>query len=149
PLYLSTDGGWSWQLKPRIPVDSLGNQSYCFSGNGNKLYAAILDRDMAVSVLATDDPTKDALMHVISNLKSEGSGQGDEPVIQARTFNQDRIYVGQNYFGPELGKGKTAAVRISTDGGARFRLLGVEARETAGQDGPSVRPAIAKDGTVY
>lgn len=150
PLYLSTNSGWSWQLKPLIPVGALGNQSYSFSGNGKKLYGAILNSPtLQVSVLETDDPTNGALMRVISELNSEGSGAGDSPFIQTRVFNQDRIYVGQNYFGPELGTGKTAAVRVSTDGGRTFRLLGVEARETAGQDGPPVRPSVAKDGTVY
>jgi len=159
PLYLSADGGSSWQLKQRLPVGLLGGQSYCFSGDGKKMYGAILHPPKAgtepsatgfvISILQTDDPTADAPMRVISKLDSEGNGEADEPFIQARAFDKDRIYVGENYFGPELGGGRTAAVRVSTDGGRTFRLLGVESRVTARQDGPPVRPSVAKDGTVY
>src|SRR5262249_15969391 len=108
PLYLSTDGGWSWQLKPLLPVGSLAFQSYSFSGSGKKLYGAILINknlrgfNLGASVLETDDPTSDTPMRDISNLKSEASGEGDNPFIQARTFNEERVYVGQNYFGSEL-----------------------------------------------
>ncbi len=35
------------------------------------------------------------------------------------------------------------------DGGATYRSVPIEARKTAGQDGPSVRPAVAGDNTVY
>ncbi len=118
------------------------------------------------SVFHSDNPASDQPLQNISTLGS-GSQMADEPFVQARTFpastneeinsdstaqpKQDRVYVGQNYFGPGLEPGKTASVRVSTDDGKTFRLLGLEARSTgtAKQDGPSVRPAIATDGTVY
>src|SRR5216684_2130925 len=45
--------------------------------------------------------------------------------------------------------GHTATVDISVDGGATYKSVSIEARKTAGQDGPSVRPAVAGDNTVY
>jgi len=154
PLYLSADGGRSWVRTSIVPARTIHNQSYCFSGSGNKLYGAIMgtiagSEDFGpVSILKTDDPTEGRPMQIISTLGSKEQS-ADQPFIQARAFTQDRIYVGQNYFGPELGAGKTASVRVSVDGGKIFRLLGLEARKTSGQDAPSVRPTLANDGTVY
>jgi hypothetical protein len=148
PLYISEDGGWSWQVKNVIRATQVTFQTYSFSGSGKRLYGAVMDGTMSlVSVLKTEDPTSDRPLDPISTLSS-GATFADSPFIAARTFDQDRIYVGQNYFGPELGN-QTASVRVSTDGGVTFRLLGLEARTTAGQDAPQVQPAIAKDGTVY
>jgi len=155
-LYLSTDNGLTWGLTSIVPYQTISNQTYCFSGTGSKLYGAVMGQTRGVepgfpagvTVIETDDPTANERMQVISTLSS-GRQFADEPFIQARSFKEDRIYVGQNYFGSELGTGKTASVRVSADGGKTFRLLGVEARTTAGQDAPSVRPSIANDGTLY
>jgi len=40
-------------------------------------------------------------------------------------------------------------VDVSVDGGATYKSIPIETRKTMGQDGPSVRPAVANDGTVY
>jgi hypothetical protein len=45
--------------------------------------------------------------------------------------------------------GHTATVDVSVDGGATYKSIAIETRTTAGQDGPSVRPAVAPDNTVY
>ncbi len=147
PLYLSTDGGWSWTLKSLVPFEVSG-QTYCFSGTGKKLYGAIsAGPDYEVLVLETNNPIVAKRMRMIS--PKLRSGLADQPFIQACAFNQDRIYVGQNYFGPELGGHQTASVRVSTDGGKTFRLLGLDARPNKFQDAPSVRPSVAKNGTAY
>lgn len=169
PLFLSDDDGKTWKLLSILPPDQVGPQSYCFSGNGN-LYGSVAvgqSGTQGVSVLYTTDPQNGQLMKNISPLSAlSGSGPGDQPFIQAcacpvkQTSNAgnkgtpapvDRIYVGQNYFGRELEEGRTASLRVSVDGGQNFKLLGLEARSTGSalQDGPSVRPSIAKDGTVY
>ncbi len=166
---MSSDGGKTWSLTAIIPAKKVGSQSYCFSDNGKSFYGSIsIDAsggpNKDVVVFHTDDPTNNQPLRSVSVLSS-GSELADQPFIQARSFplegkttnngseaeqRVDRIYVGQNYFGPELGVGKTASVRVSVDG-KPFKLLGLEARSTgkAGQDGPSVRPAIANDDTVY
>src|SRR5262249_3441970 len=77
------------------------------------------------------------------------SGLADQPFIQSRSFEHDRIYVGHNYFGPELPANRTASLRVSTDGGMSFRLFGLDARPANTQDAPCIRPSVANDGTVY
>jgi hypothetical protein len=76
-------------------------------------------------------------------------GSVDQPFAQAATFGgTDRVYVGNNDF--NAGSGKTATVDVSTDGGATFGTVRLEPRSTNGQqNGPSIRPAVSGDGTVY
>jgi hypothetical protein len=148
PLFVSKDGGWSWKANYVASATRFGDQSYSFSGSKLKLYGVVGGgSDHLVSVMATEDPRTTEPLKLISIL-SAGQTSADQPFILARTFDQDRIYVGQNYLGGELG-GQTASVRVSTDGGATFRLWGLETRSTVGQDAPSVQPAVAKDGTLY
>ena len=157
PLYLSKDGGLNWELTSIVPAASVYDQTYCFSGTGRKLYGAIIGADAAipnpsdmnVSVLETDDPTLGDEMHVISPKLNSGPG-ADQPFIEAHAFsNQDRIYVGQNYFGFTDHQNQTASVRVSTDSGKSFSLLGLDVRPGTMQDAPPVRPSAARDGTVY
>jgi hypothetical protein len=57
------------------------------------------------------------------------------------------VYVGVNDF--DAANGHTATVDVSLDGGATFKSRRIETRNTLGQNGPSIRPAVARDGTVY
>jgi hypothetical protein len=67
----------------------------------------------------------------------------------------DRVYVGNNDFAAP--GGRTATVDFSLDGGtppppgppSGFVPARIEARATSGQDGPPIRPAVHRDGTVY
>ena len=59
----------------------------------------------------------------------------------------DRVYVGLNDF--DAPDGRTATVDVSLDGGATYRSRRIETRSTLGQNGPSIRPAVARDHTVY
>src|SRR2546430_9068165 len=43
--------------------------------------------------------------------------------------------------------GRTATVDVSHNGGATYTSLRIETRNTMGQNGPSVRPAVAQDHT--
>jgi hypothetical protein len=57
-----------------------------------------------------------------------------------------KVLLGVNDFSaPD--RGKTATLDILE--GASFKSVRLESRQTLGQDGPSVRPTIAKDGTAY
>lgn len=148
PLYVSTDAGLNWTLNLVLPVGRVANQAYSFSGTGRRLYASILSSGtrattLAPSVFMTNDPVSTEKMTVISKL----SGVGDNPFIEARGFDQDRIYIGFNDF--EAPAGRTASVAISTDGGKTFRTLRIEKRTTFGQDGPQIPVVSHKDGTVY
>src|SRR2546429_2743385 len=75
-------------------------------------------------------------------------GNVDQPFVRALGVSSgDRIYVGVNDFNQS--NGQTATIDVSVDGGATYKSVRIERRKTAGQDGPSVRPAVANDGTVY
>src|SRR5437762_4558466 len=75
-------------------------------------------------------------------------GYVDHPFVRALGVSSgDRIYVGVNDFNQS--NGQTATIDVSVDGGATYKSVRIETRKTAGQDGPSVRPAVANDGTVY
>jgi hypothetical protein len=190
PLFVSSDGGLTWDLKALLPYAEISNQTYCFSGAGKKLYGVVLVNAkvgagvlvLDAVVLETENPQLSVnylvvgsarfvlemmppagkllvatsaflgiggLMSPVSQLRPEKPPDSgvDRPYIQARAFGSaDRIYVGENYFGLAP---RTAAIRASLDSGKTFRLLGLEARDTTGQNGPAVIPTIANDGTVY
>jgi hypothetical protein len=60
------------------------------------------------------------------------------------------VYVGLNDF--DAPDGRTATVDVSLDGGATYKSHRIETRTTLGQNGPSIRPAVAQgqtDHTVY
>src|SRR5439155_13058341 len=62
---------------------------------------------------------------------------------------KDRVYVGDNDFNATP---RSATIDQSLDAGKStpsFTSVRIEARTTAGQDGPPIRPAIHPDGTVY
>src|SRR5438105_3286346 len=57
------------------------------------------------------------------------------------------VYVGLNDF--DAPDGRTATGDVSLDGGATYSSRRIETRTTLGQNGPSIRPAVAQDHTVY
>ncbi len=72
----------------------------------------------------------------------------DQPFVRAiKSGNAERLYVGLNDFAAP--GGRTATVDISMNGGATFASRRIETRNTLGQNAPSIRPAVAEDGTVY
>src|SRR5206468_10346978 len=72
----------------------------------------------------------------------------DQPFVRtAPAASADRVYVGLNDF--DAPDGRTATVDVSLDGGATYKSRRIETRNTLGQNGPSIRPAVAQDHTVY
>src|SRR5256714_8952742 len=72
----------------------------------------------------------------------------DQPFVRtAALASADRVYVGLNDC--DAPDGRTATVDVSLDGGATYRSRRIETRGTLGQNGPSIRPAVARDHTVY
>src|SRR5439155_19500724 len=72
----------------------------------------------------------------------------DQPFVRTTAVgNADRVYVGLNAF--DAPAGRTATVDVSLDGGTTYAPRRIETRNTAGQNGPSIRPAVARDHTVY
>ncbi|MCZ6918439.1 MAG: hypothetical protein O7I93_16820, partial [Gemmatimonadetes bacterium] len=71
----------------------------------------------------------------------------DQPFLQATgTSGADRIYIGNNDFAVTP---QSATVDVSLDGGTTWNSVRIEPRNTSGQDGPSIRPTIARDSTIY
>ena len=80
----------------------------------------------------------------------------DQPYVQVGTVTsgpdkgKDRLYVGNNDF--DADNGATATIDQSLNAGStnpNFKKIRIESRDTAGQDGPPVRPSIHSDGTAY
>jgi hypothetical protein len=146
PIFVSQDGGLSWTLNNVIPsASTTGDITHAFDSTSGGLFAGILRRPGALLLdqLMTTQFTMPTLMTVQTS-----RADVDQPFIAVRTVAaRHRIYVGNNDFA--VADGRTATVSVSLDGGSNWRQVRVEARPTSGQNGPSIRPTIAKDGTVY
>jgi hypothetical protein len=163
PIYVSTDGGNTWTLNAIVPStvadrSATADITVAFGSSSNVLYAGIIrfpiinDRTR-LNILRTSNFQSTTTMQVLE----DRTGQGvDQPYVQAATVasgpdkGKDRVYVGDNDFNAP--GGKTATIDQSLNGasaGATFKKIRIEARVTPGQDGPSVRPALHPDGTVY
>jgi hypothetical protein len=156
PVYVSGDGGLSWQLRTIVPAGapSTADITVSFASSGGTLYAGILNRpDIHFLVLRTADPVgSTSPMTILVDRANE-----DQPWVSAITVpsgpqaGEDRVYIGHNDFNASP---QTASVELSLDARtagqpAGFGTHGVERRDTAGQDGPPTRTAVHPDGTVY
>jgi hypothetical protein len=148
PVYISTDGGDTWSLNMIVPsAGDVGTGDITIAGSqtAGRLYGGILriPGNLLLNVLRSQDFTTPNVMSVQSSRE-----QVDQPFTQASIAGAtDRVYVGNNDF--NASNGGTASVEVSTNGGTSLTTVRIETRTTAGQDGPSVRPAVARDGTVY
>jgi hypothetical protein len=150
PVYVSQDGGASWALNaitpvPRMTCDITHAMATGESHPRGDLHAGTLDCSSGVTLdeSESNDVASSATMSVQST-----RGNVDQPFVRALGVSSgDRIYVGVNDFNQT--SGQTATIDVSVDGGATYKSVPIERRKTAGQDGPSVRPAVGNDGTVY
>jgi hypothetical protein len=162
PIFTSVDGGNSWMLRSIVPSSAADGSAtsditVSFASAGNRLYAGIIrvpypaDRTR-LNILRTDDFQSGAPMKVLVDRTGAGV---DQPYVQAATVasgpdrGKDRLYVGDNDFNATP---RTATIDQSLDAGKTtpaFTSTRIESRTTSGQDGPTVRPAIHRDGTVY
>lgn len=148
PVYVSSDGGETWSLNFIVDSHSfVGTNDITVAGTATalRLHSSILRSpgNLLMHLLRTNDFTSPATMALQQSRSSV-----DQPFIQtAPTGGGGRIYVGNNDF--NASGGKTATVDVSTDGGTTWRTVRIEPRATNLQNGPSVRPAVAGDGTVY
>src|SRR5881394_2726839 len=150
PIYVSEDGGNSWILNAITPVPRMTCDITHAMPTGENhprgdLHAGTLACASAITLdeSESNDVSSSATMNVQST-----RGNVDQPFVRALGVTSgDRIYVGVNDF--NQANGRTATVDVSLDGGTTYKSIPIETRKTAGQDGPSVRPAVANDGTVY
>ncbi len=146
PIFITSDGGDTWSLIDTVPSASLtGDITHAFDGEGGKLFAGILQKPLGLqleALVALDFLMPDPMVVQATRPRV------DQPFVQVHTVaSKDRVYLGLNDLA--AAGGKTATVDVSTDGGSTYHSARVETRDTFSQDGPSVRPTVARDATVY
>ena len=150
PVYVSQDGGKSWVLNASTPVQRMtcGITHALAAGENHPrgdLHAGTLA--CASGITLDESESNDVSLSTTMNVQST-RGNVDQPFVRALGVSSgDRIYVGVNDF--NQANGHTATIDVSVDGGTTYKSFPIETRKTAGQDGPSVRPAVGSDGTVY
>src|SRR6266567_4709182 len=145
PIFVSDNGGDSWTLRNTLPSESMtADITHAVGGNPPVLYAGIIKvPDFPLNELKTGDFLSPATM-ALQGFRADI----DQPFMRTTAVgNADRVYVGLNDF--DAPDGRTATVDVSLDGGATYTSRRIETRNTAGQNGPSIRPAVAQDHTVY
>jgi hypothetical protein len=150
PVYVSQDGGNTWVLNAITPVQRVTCDITHAMATGENhprgdLHAGTLACSTAITL--NESETNDVGSSATMSVQSKRTDV-DQPFVRALGVSSgDRIYVGVNDFNQS--GGHTATVDVSVDGGATYKSISIEARNTMGQDGPSVRPAVAGDSTVY
>ena len=150
PVFVSQDGGKTWVLNAITPVQHMTCDITHAMATGENhprgdLHAGTLA--CATGIILDESESNDVSLSTTMNIQST-RGNVDQPFVRALgVASGDRIYVGVNDFNQS--SGRTATIDVSVDGGATYKSIPIESRKTAGQDGPSVRPAVANDGTVY
>jgi len=148
PVYVSQDGGNSWVLNAITPVQRMAcDITHALAPGENHprgdLHAGTLA--CAASITLNESETTDVSSGTAMSVQSSRNNV-DQPFVRALAIsNSDHIYVGLNDFNQT--NGHTATVDVSLDGGATYKSFSIESRTTMGQDGPSVRPAVAGDNT--
>ena len=161
PIFISVDGGHTWNLNVVLPGgNKTGDTTLRFGGTSGVLYAGILRTDNShLNILRKANFSLPGLMTVLVDRAGD-----DQPWVEARTVptgpgsSVDRVFIGNNDLSVFSTTGKTATIDESQNAAAApppagFGPVRVEVRATtgasSGQDGPSIRPAIHADGTVY
>ncbi len=150
PVYISEDGGVTWVLSAITPVQRMTcDITHAMPTGENHPRGDLHAGTLACASFITLDESEsnDVSVNAVMNVQSTRTNV-DQPFVRALGIsNTDHIYVGLNDFNQP--NGHTATVDVSVDGGATYKSVPIEARKTSGQDGPSVRPAVAGDNTVY
>src|SRR5437867_6464083 len=146
PIYVSDDGGNTWSLRNTLPSNVQTADITHAGGESPALYATILSTpSIALKDLETND-----VLSARAMTQDATRPNVDQPFVRAiRAANTDRLYVGINDFAAPPPDGRTATVDVSLNGGATFTSRRIESRNTLGQNGPSIRPAVAQNNTVY
>ena len=145
PIFVSDDGGDSWTLRNTLPSQSMtADITHAVGGTAPVLYAGI----MKVPGFPLNELKAEDFLSATTMRLQASRSDIDQPFVRTSAVeNADRVYVGLNDF--EAPDGRSATVDVSLDGGATYASRRIETRGTVGQDGPSIRPAVAQDHTVY
>ncbi|HEV3327242.1 MAG TPA: hypothetical protein VG052_16620 [Puia sp.] len=169
PVFVSTDGGDTWLAKNIVPGDGpTGTYGITvkYGRTSNELYAGIVKGNAPdqLAILRTINPVAAAVM-----AQMDSGGDVEQPYVAVGTVpggpdaGKDRLYVGLNdlnatsQWGPAL----TSSIRQTMDAlspapvfnsillDRRPKTPGALQDLTPPRNGPQVRPAVHKDGTVY
>ena len=149
PIYVTQDSGKTWALRATVPsAVQTADMTEAFDGGNGDLFAGILQSTGSLSLneLITHDAFSTTTMTVQSSRANV-----DQPFTRVATVGAaDRAYIGMNDFNASPAD-RTATVDVSMNGGASYTSARIEGRGTgsAGQNGPSIRPSVAPDHTVY
>ena len=163
PLFISTDGGLNWDLSPAVIAGTPGScfTAVCditlrFARSSNLLYVSDLNPVGGISRLdiwSVANPTTAATATLLQSRPGTGALKfADQPYIEASSAaGRDRVFVGNNDL--MAAGGQTSTIDHSANATppppSGFANTVLETRTTSGQDSPSVRPAVHRDGTVY
>ena len=145
PIFVSSDGGDTWTLRNTLPSEGMtADITHAVGATPPVLYSGILKvPGVPLNELKAGDFLSPATMTLQAS-----RADVDQPFVRtAQAASADRVYVGLNDF--DAPDGRTATVDVSLDGGATYKSRRIETRATVGQNGPSIRPAVAQDRTVY
>lgn len=150
PIFISTNGGTNWALNSIVPSSVGGATSditTAFSGSGPRLHAGIL-RVPTTNLEFFWTPNFSAA-GTMNNVLSQPDADQPFTVATSRLNPaREQIFIGVNDF--QTANGQTATVQRSLGGGIpQYSPARIERRATSGQDGPQVRPAVHRDGTLY
>ena len=169
PVFVSTDGGDTWSVKSIVPGNGpTGTDGITvkYAQTSNELYAGIVKGNDSSewAILRTTDPAGGAVMTLLYS-----GGEVEQPYVAATTVpsgpdaGKDRLYVGLNDLtgANQFSSGLTSTIRQTMDAlspapvftsillDRRAKAPGALQDLTPPRNGPQVRPAIHKDGTVY
>jgi hypothetical protein len=153
PIFVSSDGGETWVLNPIVGSPSMTADITLRCGTDGNLYTGILRRPaIDLAVFRTSNFLSATAMTLL-----ESRPRVDQPYVETMTDlssgapGHDRVFIGNNDFNAP--SGRTATIDWTQNGETAppsgFASARIEARTTSGQDGPSIRPAHHRDGTVY
>lgn len=153
PIFVSEDGGTTWQLNSIVPSEVQTGDIYVGFGQSGELYAGILrfpapPNKTRLNILRVKSPTATTPMEVLVDRLG-----ADQPFLQTFKSNggaaQDRVYVGNNDFAVPT---STSFIDFSLNARAAkavFKNRRIDSRPNTMQNGPQVRPAVHPSGRVY
>jgi hypothetical protein len=171
PLFVSQDGGNSWNLAFIVPGGEPLDQTYVFGGISGEFYGGDISGTsdpfsgvVILNALSTPNPFVPGTMAIL-----ESPTPTDQPFIVATTVRfgpdtgKDRFYIGYNDQRVAGTTGQTAAIDFCLDATASSPVINtvhLDPRATAdwtplgipgpfNQDGPQVRTSVHADGTIY
>ncbi|HEY4206248.1 MAG TPA: hypothetical protein VGM31_05540 [Puia sp.] len=166
PVFVSINGGDTWTLKNIVPdngATGTSGMTLKFGHTSNELYAAALKGTDAytMNILRTTNPAAGATMSQLNSMTGEQPYVAVGTVPSGLDAGQDRLYIGTNMVPPPFSSGLTSTIvqtMHAQTGFPVFSSINLDSRAKsipAFQDlqpprnGPQVRPAVHKDGTVY